>query len=153
MPGTTRLYAVGDMSIFNNAEGTTTEFHLAEVLPIYKGKTLVVELYDAGDSNEAGELQMIAPGGSVFNGACRIYSRTLVTDSWSSPISPATCQETVNPKEYDGRWLKFEMDLPSNYACIDCWWKVNYDYSSILQDTTTWRAYILGNPIHLVPTS
>jgi Putative Flp pilus-assembly TadE/G-like len=153
MPASTRLYALGDMSIYNNASGTTTEFHLAEVLPIYKGKTFVVELYDAGESDAPGTLQVIAPGGAVFTGTCRIYDRTLTTDPWILQSTPVSCQETVNPGEYNGRWLKFEMVLPSTYACTDCWWKMNYVYTSGLQDTTTWRAYIEGNPIHLVPAT
>jgi hypothetical protein len=45
------------------------------------------------------------------------------------------------------------MDLPSDYACTNCWWKMNYGYASGVNDTTTWRAYIRGNPIHLVPSS
>lgn len=153
MPASTRLYALGDMSIYNNATGTTTEFHLAEVLPIYKGKTFVVELYDAGESAAPGTLQVIDPGGAAFTGTCRIYDRTLTTDPWVLKSTPGTCQETVNPGEYNGRWLKFEMVLPSTYTCTDCWWKMNYVYTSSLQDTTTWRAYIEGNPIHLVPAS
>jgi Flp pilus assembly protein TadG len=155
MPGTTRLYAIGDMSIYNNSSGSVTSFYLAEVSQIYAGKTFVVELYDAGDfgDTETGNLQVLAPGGSVFGGTCRIYSRTLVTDPWSQHPAPVACQEPVLPSEYNGRWLKFEMDLPTGYECTDCWWKMHYAFSGSTQDTTTWRAYILGNPIHLVPTS
>jgi hypothetical protein len=57
----------------------------------------------------------------------------------------------VTPQEYNGRWLKFEMDLPPEYACTTCWWKMNYSYPSGVNDTTTWRAYMIGNPIHLIP--
>ena len=47
--------------------------------------------------------------------------------------------------EYHDRWLKFEMDLPPEYACTEggtpgCWWKVNYAYPSGVNDTTTWKA-------------
>ena len=122
-------------------------------MSIYKGKTFVVELYDAGESAAPGTLQVIAPGGAVFSGTCRIYDRTLTTDPWVLQSTPGTCQETVNPGEYNGRWLKFEMVLSSTYSCGNCWWKMNYVYTSSLQDTTTWRAYIEGNPIHLVPAS
>lgn len=154
MPASTRLYAIGDMSIYNNSEISVTSFHLAEVSPIYAGKTFVVELYDAGDSDKAGTLQVIAPGGSVFNGTCRISWRPSVNADWQ-PVTPssALCEEPVAVQEYNGDWLKFEMDLSSTYSCTDCWWMMNYDYSGGTQDTTTWRAYILGNPIHLVPTS
>lgn len=154
MPSSTKLYALGDMSIYNNAGATTTEFHLAEVETIYRGKTLVVELYDAGESSDPGTLQVIDPTGGVFNsGTCRIFSRTLVTSPWVLQSSPANCQEGVSPGEYNGRWLKFEMMLPTSYSCTDCWWKMKYVYTSGVNDTTTWRAYIEGNPIHLVPAS
>jgi hypothetical protein len=154
MPATTRLYALGDMSIYNNATGSVTQFYLAEVASIYRGKTFVVELYDAGDAAVAGRLDVIDPTGGVFNsGSCKIYSRTLVTDPWALQSSPGNCQENVHVQEYNGRWLKFEMVLPTSYSCTNCWWKMNYNYPGGVNDTTTWRAYIEGNPIHLVPTS
>jgi hypothetical protein len=43
------------------------------------------------------------------------------------------------------------MDLPVGYSCTDCWWRMNYAYPSDMNDTTTWRAFMIGNPIHLVP--
>lgn len=151
------LFALGDFSIFNNATGSTTAFHLAEVPDYYAGKTFVIELYDAGESAANGFLQPIDPDtGAIFqSGECRIYSRTITQTNWGAPdtVIPAgtPCQETVTPSEYHGRWLKFEMDLPLAYSCSDCWWLMNYQYTSSLQDTTTWRAYMIGNPIHLVP--
>ena len=152
LPDTTNLYALGDMSIFNNSTASVTSFHLAEVSDIYAGKTFVVELYDSGDSSANGTLELIDPSGFIFNdGPCDIYSRTLVTDDWVLKSSPVDCAEEVTPQEYNGKWLKFQVVLPEDYNCTDCWWKMNYDYSGGTQDTTTWRAYILGNPIHLVP--
>ncbi|HEY7563931.1 MAG TPA: Tad domain-containing protein, partial [Acidimicrobiia bacterium] len=53
-----RLYAIDNMSIYNNATGSTTAFHLAEVDDVYAGKTFVVELYDAGESAAPGDLQV-----------------------------------------------------------------------------------------------
>jgi hypothetical protein len=44
-----------------------------------------------------------------------------------------------------------EINLPDIYSCVDCWWKVNYNYPGAVFDTTTWRAYMLGNPVHLIP--
>lgn len=153
---TGNLFALGDFSIFNNASGTATQFYLAEVPDFYAGKTFVVELYDAGESNDPGLLQPIDPSGSVFNGGeCRIYSRTITETSWGAPdqVIPAgsNCQESVSPKEYHGLWLKFEMDLPLSYSCGTCWWQMNYNYPTDMNDTTTWRAFMIGNPIHLVP--
>jgi len=151
------IFALGDFSIFNNAAGTETNFYLAEVPDFYAGKTFVVEMYDTGESADAGLLQPIDPQtGSVFDsGECRIYSRNIGDTSWGSPdtVIPAgsDCQESVSPNEYHREWLKFEMDLPVGYSCSDCWWKMNYDYPSAVNDTTTWRAFMIGNPIHLLP--
>lgn len=151
------IFALGDFSIFNNASGTTTNFHLAEVPDYYAGKTFVVEMYDVGESAATGTLQVIDPRtGTPFNsGECRIYSRTIAQTSWGAPDTTigagSNCQESVNPGEYNGSWLKFEIDLPVNYTCTNCWWKMNYSYPSGVNDTTTWRAYMVGNPIHLVP--
>ncbi|HET9202535.1 MAG TPA: TadE/TadG family type IV pilus assembly protein [Acidimicrobiia bacterium] len=149
-----KLFALGDFSIYNNANGTTTAFHLAEVPTYYHGKTFVIELYDAGESADPGTLAVVDPSGSTFDdGQCRIYSRNNPSVAWNlQQTIPAgsACQETVAPSEYQGRWLKFEMDLPPNYTCTTCWWKMNYVYTSSVNDTTTWRAYMIGNPIHLI---
>jgi hypothetical protein len=150
------IFALGDFSIYNNAAGTATRFYLAEVPDYYAGKTLVVEMYDVGESSDTGTLQPIDPTtGNPFNGGCRIYSRTVAETSWGNPdtvvSSGSPCQESVTPQEYHRRWLKFEMDLPVGYSCTDCWWRMNYAYPSDMNDTTTWRAFMIGNPIHLVP--
>ncbi len=149
-----KLFALGDFSIYNNASGTTTAFHLAEVPTYYHGKTFVVELYDAGESASNGVLAVVDPSATTFNdGQCRIYSRNNPGAAWalqSTIAAGSNCQETVTPGEYNGRWLKFEMDLPATYSCSTCWWKMSYAYPSAVNDTTTWRAYMIGNPIHLI---
>ncbi len=150
------LFALGDFSIYNNADGTTTSFYLAEVPDFYAGKTFVIEMYDPGEAADDGTLQVVDPTGAIWDDSeCRIYTRDEVTDSWNKTqtISAGSdCQELVNPGEYNGQWLKFELDLPPTYTCTTCWWKMNYAYTSAVNDTTTWRAYMIGNPIHLVPT-
>lgn len=155
VPAGSKLYGLGDMSIYNNSTGGTTVFKVAEVSDIYAGKTFVVELYDAGESSDTGTLSMIDPRtGSAWTGypagACRIYSRNHNSATWGLQSEPGTCAESVNPGEYQNRWLKFEMDMDDTYTCTDCWWRVNYAYPSGVQDTTTWRAYVIGNPIHLI---
>jgi len=152
---TGNIFALGDFSIYNNATGSTTQFFLAEVPDYYAGKTFVVEMYDTGESADVGTLQPLDPSGAVFDGGeCRLYSRTITQTTWTlqqTIPTGSTCQESVSPGEYNGRWLKFEMDLPPTYTCGNCWWKMNYAYPSGVNDTTTWRAFMIGNPIHLVP--
>ena len=127
---------------------------MAEVPTYYDGKTSVVELYDAGESANSGTLAVLDPSGNIFNdGECRIYSRSNPSVAWNlqgTVSSGSNCQETVTPGEYNGRWLKFEMDLPAAYSCSNCWWRMSYGYPTAVNDTTTWRAYMIGNPIHLI---
>jgi hypothetical protein len=148
------LFGLGDFALYNNATGTVTTFYLAEVPSYYHGKTFVVELWDPGDAPGGGTLKMVDPSGNAFNdGQCRVYTRPTVNADWTlfNTISAGNdCLEFVAPQEYNAKWLKFEMDLPPEYSCTDCWWKVDYDYPGGVQDTTTWRAYMIGNPIHLV---
>lgn len=159
-----QLFALGDFSIYNNATGSTTSFYLAEVPDFYAGKTFVVEMFDPGEFSGAGTgfIQVMGADGSVWNdGQCRLYSRPSgVPDGpWSQFATigaGSNCQEATTSGEYHNRWLKFEMDLPTTYSCNqaagECWWKINYVYpgGASVQDTTTWRAFMIGNPIHLV---
>ncbi len=158
-----RLYGLGDMSIYNNASGTTTEFYLAEVSDIYRGKTFIVELYDPGEANPGGTIQIMAPSGpgswSVF-ASCEQYVKLQWPDPWTYRGTLSPCQffaqsggaQSVWDDRYNGDWIKLEITLPTSYTCsANCWWKVNYNYPNSVNDTTTWRAYIVGNPVHLIP--
>lgn len=158
-----QLYALGDFSIYNNAGGATTSFHLAEVPDFYAGKTFVVEMFDPAEHGAGtGQLQLIDADGNIFNdGACRVYERPAADPDgpWTQTASfsaGSNCIENTTPDEYQNQWMKFEVDLPTTYSCNavagDCWWKINYIYptGSTASDTTTWRAFIIGNPIHLV---
>ena len=71
------------------------------------------------------------------SGSCNIQTR-------NAAASPAN--------KYNGLWLTIRIDLPVDYSCSSCWWKVRYTFSSGSQptDRTTWRANILGDPVHLV---
>jgi hypothetical protein len=73
-------------------------------------------------------------------------------DSASPCTINATRGSQNDANNFDGRWIQAAMTLPDTYSCSDCWWKVRYEFAGSVQDTTTWRAYIVGNPIHLVPT-
>ncbi len=156
---TGNLFGLGDFSLYNNVPGSTSTFYLAEVETFYHGKTFVVEMYDPGEFSGGGTAQLEIwdpPGTGPFDGGeCRVYSRNNVTDPWNLTATNAAgteCQELVSSGEYNRRWLKFEIDLPATYSCgADCWWRVNYIYpTGGVQDTTTWRAYMVGNPIHII---
>jgi hypothetical protein len=159
--GSPRLYGIESISLYNSFRGSATEFYLAEVSAIYKGKTLVLELYDPGDAqdNVSNIISIIEPGGAAF-ATCDLMMRHSVNDPWS-PMSTTNNGPTATPcsidatrpgNNFNGRWVQAIINLPDTYSCTtDCWWKIRYNYGGTTNDTTTWRAYILGNPIHLVP--
>jgi len=157
-----RLFGLGDISLYNNFTGSISEFYLAEVSSIYKGKTLIVELFDPGDAenNVSNIISFVQPGGSVF-ATCDLRIRDTVADPWvpldtanNDPVaSPCSINSTRPANNFNSKWIQVTIELPDTYSCSsDCWWRVRYNYSGSTNDTTTWRAYILGNPIHLIPT-
>lgn len=150
------IFGLGDFSIFSNASGTVSNFYLAEVPDFYAGKTFVVELYDPGDSNAGGTISLIQPAGGVFP-SCAMFVRGDVDDAWVSRGNLSPCQfpaqnnnDPNNPNDYNGDWVKLEMGLPNPGSYSGGWWQVQYNFAGGVRDTTTWRAYMLGNPIHLI---
>jgi len=155
--GGARLYGLGDMSLYNNATGTTSDFYMAEVSDIYSGKTFVLELYDPGEANPGGWVEIKAPNGPGVWGdyaSCRMSVRTSETAAWGANTTLTPCRFFANNNggadDYNGDWIKLEMDLNSYVCGTNCWWKLNYNYSNNVNDTTTWKAYIIGNPVHLL---
>src|SRR3546814_918298 len=56
------LYAYGSMAMYNNiTAGEAATFYLAEVGPQYAGKTLVMELWDAGDAEGDANIYPMRP--------------------------------------------------------------------------------------------
>jgi hypothetical protein len=161
---TGNLFAIGDFSIYNNVTGSVTSFYLAEVPDFYRGKTFVIEMYDPAEfgGSGTGALQPIDPTTGLpfvpaVNGGCRVYTTAanhpIVWNLKTSVPAGSTCQDTFGANAYNRRWVKFEIDLPVGYTCGSaCWWRMNYVYpgGATVNDTTTWRAFMLGNPIHLL---
>lgn len=154
--GGAKLSALGDMSIYNNISGNT-EFFLAQVDGVYAGRTFVVEMYDPGDAQVGipNIIKLLGPTGSVWSGGCTISKREHNTSDFA-PLaaigagSPCQIDATRPANDYNGDWLRVEIDLPESYSCASCWWKIRYEYSGSVSDTTTWRAFIAGSPVRLV---
>ncbi len=153
--GGAKLSALGDMSIYNHIAGNT-EFFLAQVDDVYAGRTFVVEMYDPGDAaGPSNIIKLLGPSGAVWSGGCTITKREHGTSDFTafdSIPSGSDCEidatRTVN--DFNGDWLRVEVDLPEAYSCVDCWWKIRYEYIGSTTDTTTWRAFIGGSPVRLV---
>jgi hypothetical protein len=166
-----QLHAVSDMSIYANlgsgGSGSKAQFYLAQIDPIHAGKTMRVNLFDAGEG--AQKLEILDPNGNP------------ATFNWSTPCSPQTppsggcsgsgtsldvsntgcprsgCPQpysTVNSdSKYSDRFLTIDIPLPSNYTAVygtKTWWKVRYTVGSSSTDRTTWSVNIVGDPVHLL---
>ena len=149
-----RVYALGDMSIWVNVDGTTgnTEFHLAEVKEVHAGKTLVVELWDAGDASGDHSVEIRDPSGTPL--ACTWTAEEYDGAGTASGTESSCVIDTgaVNGKYRFNNWLvTIRIELPADYTCFaDCWWTIYYNYPGKTHDTTTWPAYMEGKPIRLV---
>ncbi len=148
-----RVYGLGDMAIFANVDGTVgnTEFYLTEVEAIHAGKTLVVELFDPGDAKGNHSVEIIDPNGT--NPPCEWnanQSQGNGNDAGTESSCVIATSQSGNAK-FNNWTLTIRIPLPTDYSCgADCWWKVRYNYPDETFDTTTWSAFIEGNPVRLV---
>ena len=145
---------------------TTTQFYLARVGSQYKGSTLQLNLWDIGDgSNGAIASITIQPpvDGSGAAATCNWFRDVngsevpLATAGTAASISGAgNCTlSNLTSADFNDRLIQLEIPLPGDYSChdavnADCWWTMGYSFpAGNPDDTTTWQAKILGNPVHL----
>ncbi len=140
------IYGLGDMSIYTNVDMGLTDFHLTRIEDEQAGKTLVVEFWDAGDVNNGGvDDTLTIKTGSGSIPAC--------TWTASNGDSGSSCIINVSAKKYNNELITVVIPIPEDYTCTgdECWFHVEYDYTGTqVHDTTSWTAYITGNPIRLV---
>ena len=151
-----RVYGLGDMAIYANVDGAlgNTEFYLTEVQELHAGKNLVIELFDPGDAKGNHSVEIIDPSGG--NPPCTWSANQDKGGGNGQDAGTATSCVIGTSKSGGGgkfnNWtLTIWITLPVDYTCAaDCWWKVRYNYPGETTDTTTWSAYIEGNPLKLV---
>ena len=58
---------------------------------------------------------------------------------------------------YNGQWVTFEVPIPADYDCDDtdplgCWTRLRFAYpvGTNVTDTTTWSAFMVGDPVRLI---
>jgi len=138
------------MGMFSNKPGATTEFYLARVPSGSGGQILTVKLFDVGDSNQSGTIQLVAPPDSGVS-----FTNCKATGPTNGTLS--NCSLTVQSSTHNGKNQYVSIPIPSNYSCTDtdytkCWVRLRYVYgtSSAPTDVTTWEASIEGDPVRLV---
>jgi hypothetical protein len=56
---------------------------------------------------------------------------------------------------YNGQWVEETIPIPAGYSCnqaspAGCWLRINFNFPANVSDTTTWQAWIEGDPVRLV---
>ena len=143
----TRVYGLGDMSIYANVDGGGSDFYLAEVDDVHKAKPLIIELFDPGEASGNNWIHIRDPFGN--SPPCHV---AVPDDGIDEDLASCIIDATRPGRNYDHNWIYVTIDLPGTYTCNsgNCWWKIFYDYEGDATDTTTWTARIEGNPVRLV---
>lgn len=172
-PTNPRVYGINDMSIWSDDLVGASELYIAEVGEEHAGKKLELSFYDAGDAHDVSWYRVLDPHGNIPQCSWKVYtaqypnpSATEVTSLSSSGIQ--TCQwetqdHAVPPGGaqqgvYNKLWIVATIDLPDDPADMcadngtpeDCFWKMDLDLADPTE-RTTWRARVIGNPVHLLP--
>ncbi len=169
--GTPRIYGIGAMEMFSPLDGgSTSEFYLAQIDAVHAGKTLVVNLWDPGDTGAlSANLQILIPTTTGYTPANLTWtSKKGTTNSGASACngkSGSGSSITTNPgnnSQFNGCWVTITIPIPASYAAAQPpgepdggWWKIRYimggtSASTPAFDVTTWQVTIRGNPVHLV---
>lgn len=146
------LNALGRLPIYANANSANTNFYLARVLPYDAGRTLRINLFDISDVGDSGTMRIVPPAeiGGTFS-ECGFANDT----NKSMTYNTSTCTLTVPNGYYNERVVTVDVPIPDDYSCdasveTECWITVEAAFNGPVNDTTTWSAAILGNPIRLV---
>lgn len=169
--GTPRIYGLGAMEAYIRLPGgQASEFYLAQIDAVHAGKTMIINLWDPGDTGSlSADLEILQPTGSGFSPATFSYQGTVGTtasaasscNSRSGSGVSTVRTNTGGTSLFNGCWLTIEIPLPTTYSAPtdpvsgeDGWWKIRYTMggssSSFSTDLTTWQVSIRGNPVHLV---
>ena len=172
--GTPNIYGLGAMEMFTplTATGTvSSQFYLAQIPAYYAGKTLELNLWDAGDltTGMTGSLSLLVPSTTVGTWTPINFSYKAATSGPNA--APAGPSGVCSPPSASGSnvasvstftssastnncWLTLTVTIPTGYtAPQNGWWQIRYNMTGTGQssnDTTSWTAHILGNPVHLV---
>ena len=109
------------------------------------------------DSNVGGTFSGCNWTGASGSGAVG-YDFSTQAAPWG-PLTPiAGCAISgVNDvhKNWNAQWSTVTIPIPTNYTCNDgdpkgCWLRINYQFTGGVQDTTSWNAFLVGDPVRLV---
>jgi Flp pilus assembly protein TadG len=139
------------MAMYGNTPNGTTKFFLARVPSGAKGQTFNVNLFDIGDGAVSGSTVTVLPPTETVPAT---FSNCTGVGVQNGALS--NCQINVD-SSYNGKWQTISVPIPSTYSCTDasttgCWLRLQFFYGtgSTPNDTTSWTASIVGDPVRLV---
>jgi hypothetical protein len=168
--GSPRIYGLGSMESFSPLPGGgASTFYLAQIDAVHAGKTVVISLWDPGDTGDlSATVQIMVPGTSGYAAASVKWSSAKgTTNSNVSSCNGLTgtgtsiTANTGTVQKFNGCWVTIEVPIPATYTAPTPpgetepgWWKIKYTIGGSSSDTsfdiTTWQVAIRGNPVHLV---
>jgi hypothetical protein len=155
------IFGDGKMGIYANADGgSLTQFYLARLLPNDAGHNLNLSLFDIGDGGSTGTLTVVPPPDATNNGSPVVLNGCMMqlgTGSAFTNVNGTTpCEVSgVTTANYNGRWLTIQIPIPAKYTCDitnanSCWFRIDYQFSGSIFDTTSWTATLGGDPVRIV---
>jgi hypothetical protein len=151
--GDARVYGVNDISIFTNQASTFATLFLAEVDPVHAGKTLELELYDAGEDDSPAWMEVQLPDGTPAQCSWISYDENGTQTDSSGGSGNCRIDTSDGNALFNGELIRAQVDIPDPYpwnCSVDCWFKM-YIKNSNPHDRTTWSAKVIGNPVRLTP--
>jgi hypothetical protein len=145
--GSISVSALGKMSIYANATAASQTFNLIRLMPAAAGQTLVFKFFDIGDADDSAKLTILPPKETPI-------SLTNCKATGYQVMSLPTCAITIT--KWDGKGETVGVPIPSSYNCSytlagGCWFRLNVSFASgSVTDTTTWTAYVSGDPVRLI---
>jgi hypothetical protein len=168
--GSPRVYGLGAMEAFTPLNGgQATTFYFAQIDAVHAGKTMIINLWDPGDTgNLSASLQILQPTATGYTAANLSWSAAWgTTNSNRSSCNGRTgsgtsiVTNTGGSSQFNGCWVTIQIPIPATYTAPQPpgepgpgWWKIRYTMggssSQNAFDLTTWQVEIRGNPVHLV---
>jgi hypothetical protein len=168
--GSPRIFGLGAMETFSPLPGgASSTFYLAQIDAVHAGKTVVIGLWDPGDTSDlSANVQILIPGTSGYAAATvkwKAAKGTTASNASScngtSGTGTSITANTGSVQKFNGCWVTIEVPIPATYSAPIApgemepgWWKIRYVIGGSSGDTsfdvTTWQVTIRGNPVHLV---
>jgi hypothetical protein len=142
----TSVAAWNNMTVYYASSQASASSDLANIPATYAGRSVVVSLFDPGDSSGDVYMEIVPPAGS---GVAVQYPAGIRTKTDPGNNQTAIWSSTGNDRIYNGLWINTTVNLPSSYT--GGWWQMYYDVpNGTPNDTVTIAFSVIGSPVHLV---